>query len=112
MVDFDHPDRTREVINKVGKDVLKIIFRQWARIGYTTRSVGFAREEEFDKSDPMSPRGYGWNEVEGSEWYFLLRPELIPEGRGSKEQREMIKRRDEAIEKGKKANYPKGQEWF
>lgn len=105
MVDFDDPNRTSEVIRTIGKDVLKIIFRQWARIGYTTRSVGFAQESEFDRSDTISPEGYGWIKVEGSEWWFLLKPELIPEGRGSKKQREMISRRDEAIKMDRERGY-------
>lgn len=105
MVDFDHPDRRRDVINTVGKEVLKKVFSQWARIGYTTNSVGFAREGEFDKSDPMSPRGYGWEEVEGSGWWFLLWPGRIPIGRGSKKQREMISRRDEAIKMDRERGY-------
>ncbi len=112
MVDFDHPDRTRSILATVPRNVLREIFRFWASYGYTTRSVGFAQEHEFDRSDPVSPRGYGWEEVGGSGWWFLLYPSFVPEGRGSKEHKEMIKRRDEAIENDRKANYPLGGDLF
>ncbi|MEK7163829.1 MAG: hypothetical protein AAB768_01645 [Patescibacteria group bacterium] len=112
MVDLDHPNRIKDVLNTVGKDVLRQIFRQWARYGYTTRSVNFVKEQDFDPSDLMSHEAYGYHKVGNSGWWFLLIPDLIPDGRGSKAHRDMIKERDAAIERDKVAGYRGGGDFF